>query len=220
MEDTSVESVAVQFVDLALKYGNRWGEVNELPKVELQVLLATVHAAGFDPMKLVPEKLKGHYLDEDMRRTGETYPINRLCPFKVVNQEGGDDYSATGWLDCAVHRVVSGGESREQLINVIRSEIERSVPLQPIQLTPEGDLLREYPRQGYFVDHTRDSDRFESCVGIHKHCGGWVDRRGATKTHDALLCRGCHLRVLFPKEISTYGELRQALASRFVQVPA
>ncbi len=225
--------VATQFVDLVLTsdWGRLWAEVEELPDNKVQVFFETVAAAGFDPKKVVPGKLVGHYRDQDGSRTGKTYHINKVCPYKVmgmVDQENGDHYFATGWLDCAVRRVLYGGtrqkENREQLIATLEAEIERSVPLVPIQLSPEGEMLREYPPAPlfagleYFVDHTRDSCSLNSCIGIHEYCDGWMDRTPATKTHDAILCRVCRLRVLFPKKVKTFRELRQALASR-VQVP-
>jgi hypothetical protein len=220
--------MATRFVDLALKH-KRWDEVKTLPEDEVQILLDTVSAAGFHAKKVVAGKLVGHYRDQDGSSTGETYPINSLCPFKAIGEDG-DHYFATGWLDCALRRVVYGGtrqnERREELVEVMTEEIERSVPLEPIQLTPEGDLLREYPPSTlafgleYFVKHTRDENNLGSCVGVHEFCNCWMDRSRATKTHDAVVCRGCHLRVLFPKEVKTYGDLRQALASQRVQVPA
>ena len=221
--------VATRFVDLALKY-EQWGEVKTLPVVEMQVLFDTVFTAGFNPKKVVPGRLVGHYRDQDGSSTGETYPINSLCPFKVVSDEDCNHYFATGWLDCAFRHAVYGStrqnEGREKLIEVMAEEIKRSVPLELIQLTPEGDLLREYTPSTlafgleYFVDHTRDDNNLDSCVGVHKFCNSWMDRTRATETHDAIVCRGCHLRVLFPKEVKTYGDLRQVLASQRVQVPA
>lgn len=219
----NVTSIASQFVDLALKY-KRWDEIKMLPTDEVQVLLNTVSAAGFNPKKVMQGKIVGHYCDEDGSNTGETYPVNNLCSFKVVGQEDGDHYLATGWLDCALRCVVYGmtrhSKSREELIKVIAEEIERSVPLEPIQLTIEGDFLCEYPSRSlggttgfrYFVQHTRDEKNLVLCVGVHEFCNGWMDRRRATRTHDAIVCRGCHLRVLFQKEVKTYGDLRQALA--------
>jgi len=227
---SNTTAVAIRFVDLALRY-KQWDEIQTLSEDEVQILFDTVSAAGFDPARVVPGKLRGHYRDQDGSSTGETYPINGLCPFKVVSgDEDGDHYFATGWLDCALRRVVNGStrqnEGREKLTEVMAEEIERSVPLEPIPLTPEGDLLREYPPGTcgygliYFVKHTRDESSLGSCVGVHEYCDNWMDRRRATKTHDALVCRGCHLRVLFPKEVKTYGDLRQVLASQQVQSPA
>ena len=220
--------VATLFVDLALKH-KRWDEIKTLPADEVQIFFNTVSAAGFNAKKVVAGKLVGHYRDQDGSSTGETYPINSLCPLKVTGEDC-DHYFATGWLDCALRRMVYGGtqqnEGREKLIEVMTGEIERSVPLEPIQLTPEGDLLREYPPSthpfglGYFVKHTRDENNLDSCVGVHEFCNCWMNRARATKTHDAIVCRGCHLRVLFPKEVKTYGDLRQALVSQWVQVSA
>lgn len=206
-----ITKIASQFVNLALRHD--WGKIKELPADEVQILFATVSAAGFEPTKLIPGKLVGHYLDQDGSKTGETYPINILCPYKVIGRESKDHYHATGWLDCAL-RHARRGTDPQQLVEEIRHEIERSIPLEPIQLTPEGDLLREYPpSHNYFVDHTRNDCELSCCVGVHDYCDGWVDRTRVTKTHDALICRRCRLRVLFPKEVKTYGELRQALAT-------
>lgn len=216
-------AVASRFVDLAL--GRNWArgviETEGLSDDEVGVLFEIVKAAGFEAGGIVPGWLRGSYLDQDGSKTGETYPINSICPFKVVDQGGSDLYSATGWLDCALQLVIghSGREEREQLVEMLGEEIERSIPLQPIQLTPEGDLLREYPpserlSSPYFVDHTRDDHKLLSCVGVHMYCGGWMDRHASTAKYDVIVCRHCHLRVLFPKEVKTYGELRQALMAQ------
>jgi len=210
--------IAALFVDLALKHD--WGKVKELLDEEVQILFATVSAAGFNPTKVVPGKLVGHYRDQDGSSTGETYPINGYCPYKVISRDGDDHYHATGWLDRAIY-FARRGSDREERVKAIQHEIERSVPMKPIQLTAESDMLREYPPSGdYFVDHTRDGGALSTCVGVHDFCNCWMDRTRATKTHDAVVCRGCHLRVLFPKEIKTYGQLREHLESKFAQVPA
>lgn len=208
------KEIAVALVELAQRYISSKPE--ELSADDVHVLFETVSAGGFEPKGLVLGLLRGHYLDQDGSRTGETYAINGF-PFKVINQDGSDDYTATGWLD-GIMGVAVGGKAEE-----VQKEIERSVPLQPIQLTAEGDMLREYPPRRewtYLVDHARDTRELSSCVGVHDSCNFWMDRVGATKTHDALLCRGCHLRVLFPKGIKTYGDLRKFLAFKFVPVPA
>lgn len=213
----AIVGVATRFVDLVLKY-KRWDKIEELSAEEIQVLFEIVLAAGFEPKEIVLDKLVGHYLDQGGSRTGDTYPINNLCPYKVVNQEGENDFFATGWLDRTLRQVTLGatllnGENRNRLINVISVEIELSAPLKPIRLTSEGDFLCETPPS---VNHTRDNDRLGCTAGVHKYCNSWMDRIRATQTHDAIVCRKCHLRVLFPKEVETYGELRQVLAAKFL----
>ncbi|OGI16355.1 MAG: hypothetical protein A2Z52_01790 [Candidatus Moranbacteria bacterium RBG_19FT_COMBO_42_6] len=72
----------------------------------------------------------------------------------------------------------------------------------------------------YFVNHARDEHNLESTVGLHEYCNGWMDRQRSTKTHDIIVCRKCHLRIPFPKEIKTYGEFRQAMADKLLPTPA
>lgn len=220
--------IAEKFVDLVLaeKQGDK---IKEFTSEEAQIFFNIVSIAGFDPKEVKPGKLVGYYRDGDGERTGETYSINSLCPLKVIREDGDHHFFATGWLDCAFRRVVYGmerqNENREQLIEVVIKEIERSIPLSPIQITLEGDLLREYPPStyalsglSYFVEHSRDTDVLNTCVGIHAYCNNYMNRHGATSTCDAIVCQGCHLRVLFPKEVKTYGDLRQALAFQMIQV--
>jgi len=217
-----ISIVSTQFVDLVKKY-SKWREIKTLSPDEIQILFDTVSAAGFNPNEIVPGWLHGRYRSQD-GYTGRTYSINGFCPFKVINQEGEDDYFATGWLDCALRKVYNyfsphGLNDKNTIIEIIGDEMIRSVPLLPIQLTTEGDFLTEYPPSPlntsyeYFVDHARDEHSLISCVGVHEHCRGWMDRKRATRTHDAIICRSCHLRVLFPRKVQTYGDLRQALVS-------
>ncbi|MCX6778718.1 MAG: hypothetical protein NTU97_00605 [Candidatus Magasanikbacteria bacterium] len=215
----SVPSLAERFVDLASCYD--WKNPKELPAEVMQTLQQLVLAAGFDSLVVVPGELYGHYNDQDGSWTGETYRVNRTCAIKVVNQENENEFFATGWLDSLFCRVIVGkdrdGESRDQLIEVVQKEITRSLPLPLIMLTSAGDVLVErlpQPTSSIYpclVDHTRDEQSLDGSLGVHEYCRGWMDRFRATKTHDALLCRKCYLRVLFPREIKTYGELRKYL---------
>lgn len=216
-----LDVIARKFVALATKYAGGWKEVKALPANELKVLFDTVKAAGFEPKKIIPGKLTGDYCEQDGSPTGKTYDVNGTCRFKIICEEG-VNYHATGWLDTMVWVMSTGGHRYEEgsPVEQTKREILRSVPLEPVQITVDGGLLREYPpsiQMSYLVDHDRDEDELGDCAGVHMYCGSWVDRQRATKTHDALVCRGCHLRVLFPKKVRTYGELRQALAPQFVQ---
>jgi hypothetical protein len=223
ISETTIAVLAERFVNLVLKH-EKWDKVQDLPPDDVKTLFCTVSMAGFDAIGVIPGKLLGNYLDQDGSRTGETYPINSFCPFKVMD-ENSDNYFATGWLDCAVRRVVYGlqrqNETHLELIDAIAQEIERSRPLEPIQLTPNGDFLCEYPPGSsslsgltHFVTHTRDHDTLAVCIGCHMFCDGFMDRIRSTATHDAIICRRCHLRILFPKETKTYGDLRKALAPK------
>lgn len=217
-------SVASRFVDLALKHKNDWANIKELPGDEMQILLDTVSAAGFKPKAVIHKKLVGQYRDQD-GNTGETYPINELCPIKVVNKSGGSNYLATGWLDCLLRQVVFGAnqmsDSLNKLVEAVTFEIERSIPLLAIKLTRENDFLQEpNPPLGhghleYLVDHTKDKDSlYRNYIGLHAVCGNSLERKPGSETHSVITCNGCFLRIPFPKEIGTYGELRHYLETR------
>ena len=211
--DTS--SIAVQFVDLALKY--EWNMVEELPAEEMETLQKIIVKSGFKDGCVVRGKIEGHYLDQEGRKTVETYPVNTFCPFKVVNPDG-DDEIATSFLDDVLKLVVPriGEEipTREQFIERVQEKINQAISLKPIQLTSAGDfLVKHLPT--FATDHPQDGELLRSCVGMHQYCGGWLDRHRATATHDAISCRECNLRVLIPREVETYGDLREALASQW-----
>lgn len=219
MLETTLKDIAARFVDFVRSKDEPWQGVTEFPPEVVRIFADTISAAGFDPHTVVAGTAIGHYRDQDGSRTGETFLINTLCPFKVVTDKGGDYVVATEWLNGAFIMVTDQHHSREELINRLVVEIKRSVPLEPVPLTSEGDLLREYPpddRLGApFVDHARDDSVLNiGVVGLHMYCNGWMDRTKTSATHDAIVCRQCHLRVTFPTEVRTYGELRQALAEK------
>ena len=116
-----------------------------------------------------------------------------------------------------VDREIKAETPKTRLLRKIIKKIAQSVPFEPIQLTIEGDYLQECPSSSekinprFMLDHTRDNHTLDSRIGMHKYCNSWMDRNHATATHDAIICRGCHIRILFPKEVKTYGDLRKAL---------
>lgn len=224
MNTMNVGDVATEFVRLVMKYSHfncDWEDNKSLPENEREILFNIVKAAGFKSNKVVPGKLERRYQNDDGSTPGVICLINSVCPFKVVG-ESGDHEFATGWLDCAVSRVVNGSvklkEDEKKLIAVIIKEIKRSVPLEPICLTIELDYLCEQPPNpkkwsyGFFVDHTKDNDTLRLCVGIHKRCNGLMDRKQSSDMCDVLLCRECCLRVPFPSNVKTYDELRKVFS--------
>lgn len=219
-----------QFVDLV--WNHDWQKNEVLPDNDVELLLEVVRAAGFEPSSLAFGRLRGNYLDQDGRPNGSTYPINQACPYKVTDQENGDLWLATGWLDCLVRYALKcrpygyGQSPKASAIEKVQAEIENALPLEPIQLSSEGDMLREdSPRENtgafpYLVSHKRDDNELDDCAGVHKFCGGFLDRHHATERSDSLCCRKCYLRVLFPKEVVTLGDLRRELSAKLYLGPA
>ena len=128
---------------------------------------------------------------------------------------------ATIWLDGLLFSVFQAKEKdREALVLMVIGEIEESIPLEPIKLTREGNFLREFsvpPARR----HTRDEHDLPAAdrVGGHEYCGGWMERHRSTKDEDVLVCCKCYLRVYFPAETKTFGELRWNLDRRLSDIP-
>lgn len=204
-----LQNLAIQFVDLVLKHKDRWSEIIGLPENELFTLFSIMKTVGFEITEVKQGKIFGNYQDQD-GNTGEKYPINEISPFKAVNN-GDNHFPATKWLDNMFSFVIfSNGKPRGEYVQLVERVLEnakKSIHMEPILLTREGDLMREYPYDNLFK-HTNDSDKLSSCIGVHKICNGFMDRKSTTETHDVILCRSCHLRIPFPNTIQTYGELR------------
>lgn len=214
-------NIPEQFFDLMVC--TNWCK-NPLDANGKRILSELLAAAGFTSTKIVMGNLRGRWQDQD-GYTGETYPINCMCPYKVLS-DNDDDYLATGWLDCMVRfsrelHIGSFGQKkmkRDDAVKALAEKTEQANPLKPIVLTEIGDTLSEYPPSTkfggyeYFVDHARDTNKLSTCVGVHTICHGWMDRNRATATHDAISCRCCHLRITFPKSVKTYGDLRTHFA--------
>lgn len=204
--------VAELFVQL-VKEVQHWKELRELPPHDLQVLLELVQVAGFEALAVVPGRIDGS-------RLSESWIVNPLCRFKVLGLDGQDFHFATGWLDSMVRQTDFMKSGVVQGVAQVMKRIAESQPLTPIQLTPEGDILKELTPEpntvlsSYLVEHFRDNTLISpSRIGYHQFCEGVFSRHRVTATHDVLLCGKCHLRVRFPTTVNTYGELRSALVT-------
>jgi len=49
-------------------------------------------------------------------------------------------------------------------------------------------------------------------IGNHGICTDFIDLKSVSTTHNVILCRSCKLRIVIPKEIETYGDLRRYCA--------
>jgi hypothetical protein len=209
----NMKDLARRFVELALSFrSSEWKDVTWLPDDKVQILFDVIYCAGFNPERVVPGKLTAFVRDYDGSRTGHTFLTNVLCPYKVIDQRGHDDHIATAWLDMMFSQVVSLKESpefsHEKLVEMVYERIERHIPLEPIRLTLDGDYLCEYSSSDR---HLQDDSELDLCIGVHQNCNGFMDRHRATNIHDAISCRKCYLRIVIPREIKTYGDLRRAM---------
>ena len=71
----------------------------------------------------------------------------------------------------------------------------------PIVINREGESIRP---NNLGMDDTKGFFREQ----FHDVCGHAVFIRRVSETHQVIFCDGCGLRVHFPANIQTYGELR------------
>lgn len=214
-------ALALAFVDLVRKHEKEWPTIKSLPEEEEQILRKVLTEVGFRYEALTPGRLVGHYCEQDGSSTGETFPLNELCPFKVTFKRDGrveDHERATQWLNGLMKTAVFSSawirrKEREEAALEVARDMEKSTPLPPIQITGEGDALEDYSPPG-FDRHSRDENEFNSTTR-HGYCGGYMDRRHSNPENDVIVCRQCYLRVSIPNKIKTYGELRSFMQSRF-----
>jgi hypothetical protein len=207
--------VANDFIVLVKTYD--WSKGAEpYSEDKAQVLYRLLSAAGLNPKEVVPGR--AHFSEWNICE--ELVIVNHLCPFKVIDQNGEDDYAATKWLDSMVGFVASFDPDpalRECLMEEVCAKIASAAPFE-VYITAEGDVLLEQPPTADFtlhhgfVRHTCDTDLMRSAtatVGRHKYCGASMDRRHATAKHDALVCLKCGRLATFPAGVKIYGDLRR-----------
>ena len=211
-----IREVATRFVDVVLRYDWNNIEGGLKDRDEIQTLFDIVNIAGFCPTRVVLGRVMGY----EGFRFG--CMLNRpaiLCPYKVVGKDDHvdeDNIPASIWLNTMFGSIIysdkKAEDARNQLISTIIKEVEDVIPLEPIQITLDGDFLDVPLGQGF--KRPRDNDEFGLCIGTHQFCGGSINRGRATHTHDVIVCGRCYLRILIPREIETYGDLRRALAPK------
>ncbi len=60
-----------------------------------------------------------------------------------------------------------------------------------------------------------EKDKLQPYADKHAVCGGFCHLTPISKTHQAISCVKCNLRVEFPIEIETYGQLREYFEQLF-----
>ena len=75
--------------------------------------------------------------------------------------------------------------------------------MEKILLTSYGETLKPYG------DQNKDTV-LAGTIGVHS-CGGWVDIKTLSPTHNVIVCRACYLRIVIPNSIKTYGQLIEHL---------
>ena len=78
--------------------------------------------------------------------------------------------------------------------------------IEPIVLTGFGETMVK-------INYTKEEAKLTSgrYIGIHDICRGFLDICGISRTHKAIFCRACHLRIVVPVSVVTIKDLRDYL---------
>ena len=179
-----------------------------------------LEALGCEIASIVLGEKKGYYRDIDGSAV-DSFVANPNSGIVVMERSSNSDW-ATCWLEQIWQKtrgMLRTKKPIDEVASYLLQEIDRCTRLVPIQLTEHGERLRECPPADVLGDHTRDDHNLKHAPGIHDYCSSWFDVVQVSKTHNALHCKGCGLRVVFPSTITTYGELRRYFEVRLSEVP-
>lgn len=178
------------------------------------VVLEILEEAGFGHglcIEVDEWKLEHREGDQDGSwGTGRYYQANPLSGLVVYKDDEVVFPEAIRWLESLWGLVRRGTDAEE-----IEGRIVSSRPLEPVTLTQYGEQLRQNPAHPSSVGEKNATEETQigQCCPVHDVCNSWMDVKHISETHNALVCRGCGLRVVYPVGVTTYGELRQYLAA-------
>lgn len=220
-----IEMYARRFVFVLLDPSYRGGDIDyaDLAKYGgLKPVSDVLELVGFKTASLAVGELTA------LPKSGHGYArvlLNPNCPLRANNLDGTGHEEATMLLE-DIFSAVSAWKDRqetkctEDLVQEVAFKIESFMPLPLIKLTLNGDYLsEEFPTNPR--DHTKDSDPvkyFPYATGRHRpYCQGVLKVQETTEQVSVILCYICGLRVEFPKQVNTYGELREYFESKLVR---
>lgn len=90
----------------------------------------------------------------------------------------------------------------------------------PMILNSDGEVMvatATGPSDPYYT-RQNDNNDLGYTLGVHEGCDGWIDLKNGTEVN-ALYCLKCGLRIVIPKSLKTYADLRAFLAKN-LKTPA
>ncbi len=88
--------------------------------------------------------------------------------------------------------------------------------IEPIKLNEFGEMM-EMIKKHLSGSPTEDEDGksfffgkepAKKPIGVHSLCWGFMHMHQVSKTHNALHCKKCGLRIVISNKLKTYGDLR------------
>lgn len=178
-----------------------------LASEETDIVQALLKRGGFDVVTLAKDKVMGSRLIS--QDESEPYLANPTSGYRAVDQFATTEPSS--WLEMFWRRtlgLVRSGKQQEA-ISFLQEQFRKCRPLVPVVVNIYGDTFKEPYRQ---AGENRSTNGSKISTLVHAYCGGWADLKTSSPSHQALLCRKCHLRLPVPTEVTTWGELRKHFA--------
>lgn len=204
-EDEAIRATLDAFVRLITSRDLAgWRTVECMSDDELRIVLMFLEVMGTNVQRIHVGRLPQCEIGQ-----GSQFPI-------IVLQQSGESPEVTTWLQTVVDDILTVYAGQPVL--ALRRMLSTMLPMRPIQLTLDGDMLVQR-----FVSSrkrpVRATDTLLQPVGLHDCCFGKIERMRSSKEKDALLCHQCGLRVTFQncidaydgQEVATYGQLRDRL---------
>jgi hypothetical protein len=81
--------------------------------------------------------------------------------------------------------------------------------MKPIVLTEHGETLVLDSAFGRSTKNLTDRSGLMPMLGQHGVCKGFLEIKPVSETHFAIVCNDCHLRIVVPNTVKTFGQLRR-----------
>lgn len=86
----------------------------------------------------------------------------------------------------------------------------------PMVIDADGEVMEATatdPSDPYYKVQSDANILQSGTIGVHRRCEGWIDLKVGTKVN-AILCLKCGLRVVVPKYLKTFADLRAFLEQK------
>ena len=168
----------------------------------LKLTRQLVEAAGYEIVVFEPGNVHGRNItgpDES-----ESYVANPITKLRVCSHD--DNTEPSIWLEQLTSRLsgVIRHQGREAAAEKLTESLSKPGPFKPVVISKFGETICETFSQNL----THSGDDHSLSLVTHMVCQCYVDLKSVSPSHNALVCRGCHMRVVIPKSLATVGDLR------------
>jgi hypothetical protein len=156
----------------------------------------------------LPAQESGPLTIEILNRTGfDASQIESDGELTKVTQSRNNE-RATKWLELAWSKI-KGSPDLQSAFTLMEKIVEDTRPLKPIRLSEFDEHLLGIEPEDVHGKQPRDEDPLPNeRLGTHDLCRGTFNLREISKSHIAIICDACGLRIPISKRYVSYSGLR------------